>query len=65
MLIDCRAYRFVANIPKTLLVPLIGFPTLIGSFAIRNALSDTLIMVILGACGWGMMRLGFSPSPTY
>ena len=63
LLIGRRAYRFVADVPKAMLVPLIGFLTLIGSFSIRNSLSDTLIMVLLGIVGWGLARLGFSPSP--
>lgn len=63
LFIGRRAHRFVADVPKTVLVPLIGFLTLIGSFSIRNSAADSALMVALGVCGWGVARLGFAPSP--
>ena len=63
LLIGRRAYRFVAGAPKTMLVPLIGFLTLIGAFAIRNSAADAALMTLLGVGGWGLARLGFSPAP--
>ncbi|MGU9951162.1 MAG: tripartite tricarboxylate transporter permease [Gammaproteobacteria bacterium WSBS_2016_MAG_OTU1] len=63
MLIGRRAYRFIASVPNTLLAPLIGFLTIIGSFSIRNSSSDVVMMVLLGGVGWVMARFSFSVSP--
>ena len=63
LLIGRRAYRFVAETPRALLVPVIGFLTVIGSYSIRNSISDVVIMIILGVLGWLLTRFGFSVSP--
>ncbi len=57
------AYRLVLAVPKALLVPSVAFMTLIGSYAIRNSLSDVAIMVLLGTAGWGLSRFGYQASP--
>ena len=63
LLIGRRAYRFVAETPRVLLVPVIGFLTVIGSYSIRNSVSDVVIMIVLGVLGWLLTRFGFSVSP--
>ena len=63
LLIGRRAYRFVAETPRVLLVPVIGFLTVIGSYSIRNSASDVVIMITLGVLGWLLTRFGFSVSP--
>ena len=63
LLIGRRAYRFVAETPRVLLVPVIGFLTVIGSYSIRNSVSDVVIMIVLGVLGWLLARFGFSASP--
>jgi putative tricarboxylic transport membrane protein len=57
------AFRFIAATPKALLVPLIAFMTVLGSFAVHNHPNDVVIMVVLGVIGWGLNRLGYGPSP--
>ena len=37
--------------------------TIIGTFAIRNSISDVLIMIVLGTVGWVLSRFGFAASP--
>jgi putative tricarboxylic transport membrane protein len=37
--------------------------TVIGTYAIRNSISDIVIMILLGVVGWILNRYGFSPSP--
>ncbi|WP_281274424.1 tripartite tricarboxylate transporter permease [Halomonas nitroreducens] len=37
--------------------------TVIGTYAIRNSLSDVIIMLTLGVVGWLLNRYGFRPSP--
>ena len=63
LLIGRYAYKTIITIPKAILVPSVGFMTIIGTFAIRNSVSDVVIMILLGAIGWGLLRFGFAASP--
>lgn len=63
LLMGRMIYRFVLQIPKTFLVPLIAFVTILGGYAIRNNYYDVVIMIILGAMGWLLSRLGFPTAP--
>ncbi len=63
LLIGRYAYRFIVTVPKALLVPTVAFMTLIGTYAIRNSVSDVVIMIVLGVLGWVLGRFGFSASP--
>lgn len=63
LLIGRFAYGAIVQAPKTALVPVVAFMTVIGSFAIRNSLSDVGIMVVLGLFGWVVQRRGFDVSP--
>lgn len=57
------AYKSIVSIPKALLVPIVAFMTVIGTYAIRNSASDVIIMIVLGTGGWVLQRFGFSVSP--
>ncbi|MDX1605318.1 MAG: tripartite tricarboxylate transporter permease, partial [Candidatus Competibacterales bacterium] len=63
LLIGRYAYRFIVTVPKTVLVPIIAFMTVIGAYAIRNNLADVGIMLVLGVVGWILGRFGFAASP--
>ncbi|MEQ8390740.1 MAG: tripartite tricarboxylate transporter permease [Thalassospira sp.] len=63
LLIGRYAYKSIASIPKTLLVPTIAFLTVVGSFAIHSNLHDVQMMLALGVIGWLLNRCGFAPSP--
>lgn len=63
LLIGRYAYRTIVSMPKALLVPGIAFMTVIGSYAIRNNIADAGIMIVLGAIGWVIGRVGYSASP--
>ncbi|MGQ7844329.1 tripartite tricarboxylate transporter permease [Granulosicoccus sp. 3-233] len=63
LLIGRYAYKSIIAIPKAMLVPSVGFMTLIGTFAIRNSVSDVIIMICLGVFGWLVGRFGFAASP--
>lgn len=63
LIIGRYAYRSILTVPKALLVPTVAFMTIIGTYAIRNNVSDVLVMVVLGAGGWILGRFGFSVSP--
>lgn len=63
LLIGRYAYRTIVAMPKAILVPSIAFMTIIGAYAIRNSISDVVIMIVLGAIGWVFARFGFTASP--
>ena len=63
LLVGRYAYRFIVTVPKAVLVPTIAFMTVIGSYAIRNSVSDVIIMLVLGVLGWVLGRFGFTASP--
>lgn len=63
LLIGRYAYKSIIVIPKALLVPSVAFMTIIGTFAIRNSVSDVVIMICLGVVGWVLGRFGFAASP--
>ncbi|SNR48919.1 C4-dicarboxylate ABC transporter permease [Paracoccus sediminis] len=57
------AYRFIVNVPKAILVPLIAYMTVIGSFAIHANPHEVMVMVVLGIVGWAAGLAGFGASP--
>ncbi len=63
LVIGRYAYKTIITVPKALLVPTVAFMTMIGTYAIRNSISDVIIMIALGVIGWILNRFGFSPSP--
>lgn len=63
LLIGRFAYGAIVRAPKSALVPVVAFMTVIGSFAIRNSISDVMIMIVLGVIGWLASRRGYSVSP--
>ncbi len=63
LVIGRYAYKAIITIPKAMLVPTVAFMTVIGTYAIRNSISDIVIMILLGVVGWILNRYGFSPSP--
>lgn len=63
LLIGRYAFKSIVTFPKAVLVPIVAFMTIIGTFAIRNSISDVLVMIVLGVIGWCLDRLGFKPSP--
>lgn len=63
LLIGRYAYKSIVTIPKAVLVPTVAFMTIIGTFAIRNSVSDVVIMICLGVFGWVVSRFGFAASP--
>jgi len=63
LVIGRYAYRTIVTVPKAMLVPTVAFMTMIGTYAIRNSVSDVIIMIVLGVVGWFLNRFGYSPSP--
>ena len=63
LVIGRYAYKIIVTVPKAMLVPTVAFMTMIGTFSIRNSVSDVIIMITLGVIGWILNRAGYSPSP--
>jgi putative tricarboxylic transport membrane protein len=63
LIIGRYAYKIIITVPKSMLVPTVAFMTIIGTYAIRNSISDVVIMISIGVIGWFLNRAGFSPSP--
>jgi putative tricarboxylic transport membrane protein len=56
-------YRIIFRTPYYFLVPTIGLATIIGTFALRNSISDVFIMLILGTGGYLLKQIGISAAP--
>lgn len=63
LIIGRYAYKTIITVPKAMLVPTVAFMTMIGTYSIRNSISDVVIMIVLGVVGWVLNRFGYSPSP--
>ena len=63
LVIGRYAYKIIVTVPKAMLVPTVAFMTMIGTYSIRNSVSDVIIMITLGVIGWVLNRVGYSPSP--
>lgn len=58
-----RRLAVVTLLPNHVIVPLILVVSLLGSFAIRNEMSDVFISLAFGALGYVMLKGGFTPIP--
>jgi len=56
-------YRVIVKTPHYLLVPSIGLVTILGTYALRNSLSDVLIMLLLGTLGFVLKEFGVESAP--
>jgi len=56
-------YRVIFRTPYYFLVPTIGLATIIGTFALRNSMTDVFIMLILGTIGYLLKQIGIMPAP--
>jgi len=63
LVIGRYAYKTIVTVPKAMLVPTVAFLTIVGTYAIRNSVSDVVVMITLGVIGWLLNRAGYSPSP--
>ncbi|WP_439577546.1 tripartite tricarboxylate transporter permease [Elioraea sp.] len=62
-LAGARAFARVAEVPRAVLVPLILVLCVVGTFAIRNSLTDVWWMLGFGITGYGLRLYGFQPGP--
>lgn len=62
-LVGVRLFAKVLDVPYRVLGPVIVVLCVVGSFAVRNSLSDVWVMVLFGLVGWVMNRLRFPTAP--
>ncbi|HEX5128160.1 MAG TPA: tripartite tricarboxylate transporter permease [Usitatibacter sp.] len=63
LVIGRYAFKSIVTIPKALLVPVVAFLTILGSYAVHNNAHETQQMVVLGVIAWVFARMGFTASP--
>ncbi len=56
-------YRLMVKTPHYVLVPSIALVTILGTYALRNSLSDVVIMLLLGTSGFILKELGVESAP--
>lgn len=56
-------YKVIFKTPYYFLVPTIGLATILGTFALRNSITDVAIMLILGIIGYGLKQVGIGAAP--
>ncbi len=56
-------YQIIVKTPYYFLVPGIALITVLGTFALRNSITDVLIMFILGVTGFLLKDLGIDAAP--
>ncbi|QCY09561.1 tripartite tricarboxylate transporter permease [Pseudomonas sp. MPC6] len=58
-----RIFGFVADIPKSILMPAVLVLCVFGTYAVNNSMFDILVMFVLGLLGYLMMRLDVPAAP--
>ncbi|MEZ5845555.1 MAG: tripartite tricarboxylate transporter permease [Geminicoccaceae bacterium] len=62
-LVAIRAFRRVADVPKSLLLPCVLALCVFGAYAVNNTMFDVLVMFATGLLGYGMIRVGMPAAP--
>ena len=57
------AYKSIIKVPREILIPIIIFLTIIGSYSIQNNILNVYFMFFFGLIGWILNRAGFKASP--
>jgi putative tricarboxylic transport membrane protein len=56
-------YRVILRTPYYFLVPTIALVTILGTFALRNSITDVGIMLVLGTVGYLLKEVGIASAP--
>lgn len=56
--------KYILNVPRRVLMPIILMFCIVGSFAITNSPYGVIVMLIMGVLGWLMEENGFPIAPT-
>ncbi len=58
-----RLFRFIANVPRSLLLPTVLILCVFGCYAVNNSVFDVMVMFVMGWLGYLMMRLEIPAAP--
>ncbi len=58
-----RAFRFIADIPSSVLLPTVLILCVFGGYAVNNSVFDIMVMFVMGWLGYLMMRLELPAAP--
>lgn len=61
--IGIRLFRRIADIPKSLMFPMVLVLCVFGSYAINNSMFDVGVMLTMGFLGYFMLRFGIPAAP--
>lgn len=61
--IGIRMFRRIADIPKSLMFPMVLVLCIFGSYAINNSMFDIAVMLATGFLGYFMLRFGIPAAP--
>ncbi len=61
--IAIRMFRFIADVPKSLLFPSVLVLCVFGVYAVNNSTFDVAVMFVMGWLGYLMVRLGIPAAP--
>lgn len=62
-LISIRIFSKIANIPKTLLFPIVLVLCFFGAYAVNSSLFDVLVMIAMGVLGFFMLKAELPVAP--
>ena len=58
-----RGFRYIADVPRSLLFPAVLVSCVYGVFAVNNAVFDVAVMFVMGAVGYLMLLFKIPPAP--
>jgi putative tricarboxylic transport membrane protein len=58
-----RIFKYIADVPKSILLPAVLILCVFGSYAINNSMFDVMVMFALGWLGYFLMRLEMPAAP--
>jgi len=61
--IAIKGFRFIADVPKRILMPSVLVLCIFGVFAVNNNIFDVAVMFVMGWVGYLMMRMHVPPAP--
>ncbi len=61
--LSIRLFSRIAEIPNTILRPMVLVLCVFGAYSINNTTFDVLVMMVMGAVGYLMMQLRIPPAP--
>lgn len=62
-LLGSRYFPYILKIPFQILMPIVAVLCITGGYAVNTSFFDAMMVVVLGSCGYLMVRLGFPVAP--